>query len=122
VGTFSVAISVTDTTGGTTADGEALVDTGATNTVIPGDLLRRLGVQPYSKSVFQLADGREVELDVGRAWIAVDGRREFTQVVFGDPGTEPILGAVTLEEMGLGVDPVAKRLIPVKKYLMRLGN
>ena len=47
----------------------------------------------------------------------VDGKQEFTQVVFGaDPGGA-ILGAITLEEMGLAVDPVKRRLVPVHKLL-----
>jgi len=49
--------------------------------------------------------------------VKVDGKQEFTQVVFGaDPGGA-ILGAITLEEMGLAVDPVKRRLVPVHKLL-----
>ena len=48
----------------------------------------------------------------------VDGQREFAQVAFGPEGSEPILGAITLEEMNLSVDPVARRLVPVNRYLM----
>ncbi len=117
MGTFSVTISVAGDDQNS-EELEALVDTGATNTVIPADLLQRLGVQPHRTSVFQLADGREVEMEIGRAWVRVDGQREFTQVVFGSAGSEPILGAITLEEMNLAVDPVARRLVPVKRYLM----
>ena len=73
---------------------------------------------PYTTTLFQLADGSELELSVGRTWVRVDGRQEFTQVVFAGEGTQPILGAVTLEEMGLAVDPVGHRLQPVHKYLM----
>ena len=57
---------------------------------------------------------------MGRTWVRVDGRQEFTQVVFSAADAEPILGAITLEEMGLAVDPVSRRLLPVRKYLMRL--
>ena len=32
-------------------------------------------------------------------------------------GSEPLLGAVTLEEMGLGVDPLNQRLVPVTLLL-----
>jgi len=116
MGTFSVMITVGDD--GQAEELDALVDTGATNTVLPADLLRRLGVQPHRRSTFQLADGRELELDIGRAWVRVDGQREFTQVVFGPEGSGPILGAITLEEMNLSVDPVAQRLVPVKRFLM----
>jgi len=99
---------------------EALVDTGATNTALPSSLLAKLGVSPHTTTVFELADGRELELGVGRTWVRVDGQQEFTQVVFAGEATEPILGAITLEEMGLAVDPISRRLLPVRKYLMRL--
>ncbi len=118
MGTFRVSIEIGDPQGETFEAVEALVDTGATNTTLPGSVLQQLGVQPYRRSLFELADGSQMELDVGRTWVRVNGQQEFTQVVFGREGSEPILGAVTLEEMGLAVDPVARRLVPVRKYLM----
>lgn len=87
---------------------------------MPESILARLGVRPYRRSLFALADGSQMELDVGRTWVRVNGQEEFTQVVFGREGSEPVLGAVTLEEMGLAVDPVGQRLLPVHKYLMSL--
>jgi clan AA aspartic protease len=117
MGIFSVPIVLTGQAGDESERFDALVDTGATNTVVPADVLERLGVKPYRSSVFELADGRELELDIGRAWVQVDGQREFTQVVFGPEGTEAILGAITLEEMNLAVDPVGKRLVPVNRLL-----
>lgn len=117
MGTFSVTIRVA-TADQRSEELEALVDTGATNTVVPADILRRLGVQPHRKSVFQLADGRQMEMEIGRAWVSVDGQQEFTQVVFGPEGSEPVLGAITLEEMNLSVDPIARKLVPVNRYLM----
>ena len=95
---------------------DALVDTGATYTVLPRALLQQLRVVPHTRAPFVLADGREVELEVGRAWIRIDGRQEFTLVVFGD---ETLLGAVTLEEFRLAPDPVSRRLVPVRALLMR---
>ena len=117
MGVFSVEIEVGDPQAKGFETVEALVDTGATNTVLPVGLLGRLGVTPYSKSTFELADGSHLDLDVGRTWVKLDGKQEFTQVVFGaDPGGA-ILGAITLEEMGLAVDPVRQRLVPVHKLL-----
>ena len=116
--TFRVQIEVGDPEGKRFETVDALVDTGATNTTLPGSLLADLGVTPHTTTVFELADGRELELGVGRTWVRIDGQQEFTQVVFAGEGTEPILGAVTLEEMGLAVDPVKRRLQPVRKYLM----
>jgi clan AA aspartic protease len=113
---FSVRIEVGDASGERFETVDALVDTGATNTALPATLLRRLGILPHRRSNFDLADGRQVELDIGRAWVRVDGQQEFTQVVFGGDGTEPILGAVTLQEMGLRADPLGV-LVPTARYL-----
>jgi len=118
MGTFRVQIEVGDPQGKRFQPVDALVDTGATNTSLPSPLLESLGVTPHTTMIFELADGRELELAVGRTWVKVDAQQEFTQVVFASDGTEPILGAVTLEEMGLAVDPVKRRLQPVHKYLM----
>lgn len=118
MGTFTVRIEVGDPTGSNFESLEALSDTGATNTAFPAALLRSLGVAPQGKSGYRIADGSRLELDVGRTWVRVDDKQEFTQVVSGPEGSRPVLGAVTIEEMGLSVDPVARRLVPVDKYLM----
>lgn len=117
MGVFTVRIEIGDPNANRFESFEALVDTGSTNTVLPADTLRRLGVTPYTKSKFELADGTETELDVGRTWVRLNGSVEFTQVVFGEGNYSPILGAITLEEMGLVVDPIAQRLVPRTKYL-----
>ncbi|TMG03472.1 MAG: hypothetical protein E6I03_03885 [Chloroflexi bacterium] len=118
MGVFKVPIEVGDPAAQTFEPIEATVDTGATNTMLPANLLRKLGVTPYKKSVFELADGRQVEFELGRTWLKVDGQQEFTQVIFGSDDAEPLLGAITLEEMALSVDPVRRQLVPVHKYLL----
>jgi clan AA aspartic protease len=118
MGVFKVPIEVGDPTARTFESIDATVDTGATNTMLPANLLRKLGVTPYRKSVFELGDGRQVEFDVGRTWVKVDGQQEFTQIIFGADDTEPLLGAMTLKEMALAVDPVRRQLVPVHKYLL----
>ena len=84
-------------------------------------MLRRMGVQPHRRTTFELADGRRLDLEMGRTWIQVDGQRELSLVVFGLDDTEAILGAVSLEEFLLAVDPVRQRLTPVNALLMRSG-
>ena len=56
--------------------------------------------------------------DIGEARVRVDGLARTTVVVFGGEDSEPVLGAVTLEELGLAVDPLNQRLIPVSGLLM----
>ena len=91
---------------------EATVGTGATYTVIPAGLLRDMGVAVTRQDVFELADGRRLEMDRGRIWITIHGNTEATPVVFGQDGTAPLLGAITLQELALAVDRVGERLVP----------
>ena len=119
MGTFRVTIQIGDPQGQRYESLEALVDTGATYTVAPASLLRNLGVVPHARALFELADGRQREMEIGRAWIRVDGMTELTLVVFGDEGRMSLLGAYTLEGLRLAPDPVARRLVPVPGLLMR---
>ena len=96
---------------------EALVDTGATFTMAPQCLLEQLGVVPQEKVAFQLADGRSVYYDIAQTQVGIDGRTRTTLVVFGAPGSEPLLGAYTLEAFLLAPDPENRRLVPVPGLL-----
>ena len=53
------------------------------------------------------------------AWVQVriDGRVQPTIAVFGEPGSEPLLGVFTLEGFRLAADPVNRRLVPVPALL-----
>ena len=120
MGTFRVDIEIGDPAGQRYEKVEALVDTGATYTMVPAPLLERLGVVPHVRDAFVLADGRRVDRDIGRTWVRVDGRLELTLVVFGEPDAPSLLGAYTLEGLRLAADPVGRRLVPVPGLLLRL--
>ena len=118
MGTFRVSIEVGDPAGQRYEAVEALVDTGATYATLPAPLLQSLEVVPHTRDTFVLADGRRVERDIGRTWIRVGGRTDLTLVVFGEPGTQPLLGAYALEGLRLAADPVGRRLMPVPGLLL----
>jgi clan AA aspartic protease len=120
MGTFSLTIEIGDPQGQRFEAMNALVDTGATYTVVPASFLRRLGVTPHVRGTFALGDGRSIEMDIGRTWVRVNGQSEITLVVFGDEGVEPLLGAYTLEGLRLAADPLGPRLIPVPGRLMAI--
>ncbi len=113
MGAFRVKVEMASRTGEWSELVEVLVDTGATYTWIPRDILRRLDLEPTEERVFILADGRHVYYGMTPINVRLEGRVMPTPVVFGDEGSEPLLGVVTLEEFGLGVDPVNEQLIPV---------
>jgi len=116
--TFTVSVEVGDVLGLSFERVEALVDTGASYARVPRPLLQRLGIVPQESRAFRIADESVVEYDVGQAPLRIDGLTLYSRVVFGDPDSQPLLGAVTLEDFGLGVDPIAQRLVPVTLLLM----
>ena len=97
-------------------EAQCLVDTGAIDCLAPADRLRAAGIKPEGKAVYELANGEPIEYEYGFARITFVGSETVTQVIFGPPGVEPILGAVALENAGITVDPTTKTLkrLPAK--------
>ena len=120
MGHFYVPIQISHQSGTSFVGLQALVDTGSTYTWIPRDVLEGLRVVPAEQRPFVLADGRRVTFPVAWVMIRLEERAQPTIVVFGEPGSQPILGAVTLEEHLLAVDPVTRRLVPVPGLLMAI--
>lgn len=85
--------------------GPFLVDTGATDTVVPPECIDAVGLEPRAQRTYELADGRSVRMNVAVAEIEFLDDYVGGMVVFGEPGTEPLLGVTALESMGAEVDP-----------------
>ena len=118
MGTFTVLLQVADPENRHHQTIEAMVDSGAAYTLVPASILVRLGVVPHGSRRFVLADGSRVERGFGSTWMRFNGREEISPVVFWDEDTRPLLGAVTLEIFGLGIDPVNRKLIDVDAFAM----
>ena len=113
MGTFYVTLEVGSPDQAVFEQVEALVDTGATYTLLPADLLDRLGVAPLDSQSFILANGERIRRDIGETAVRIDGRVRTTLVVFSDRGSHALLGAYILEAFSLAADPVNQRLISV---------
>lgn len=92
--------------------GQALDDTGATDTFLPTSVLRKLGIKPVGRRSYVIADGTEHELPIGLAAIEVLGQVAGGTVVFGGEDEEPLPGVTALESAGFWIDPRTERLIP----------
>ncbi len=113
MGEVRVAIVIENAQTGARSDElVGLADTGATLTVVPAEVLDALGVRRIRRVSFVLADGTRVERDVGDAAVATDGESVPCRVVFGSAGDATVLGVTALEQLGLAVDPVRRRLVP----------
>ncbi len=117
MGTFEVEFEVGDPEGRRFERLRGLVDTGSSYLFVPREVLDRLGVSATRTRRFVLASGQRVDYDA--AWVAVRLNDETNPVlcVFGDRGSQPLVGAMVLETFGLGVDPLNERLVPVDMWL-----
>ena len=118
MGLFNVPIGVGDPQGERFQIVEALVDTGASFSIVPAPILDDLGVEPQRNGSFELADGSFRDYRIGETILRVEGEEVYSVVVFGDEDMHPILGAYTLERIGLAVDPARQRLIRVPHRLL----
>ena len=124
MGTFHESFDIAAGRDGPFETIEGMVDTGATYTVVPTSILRRLGVGTIDSVTFILADGSRIEQAIGEAVVRIGDRLRTTLVVFGEDDAQVLLGAYTLEAFTLGVDPFNERLTRIPGYLAGLqpGN
>lgn len=94
-----------------------LVDSGAMFSVVQGSVLRRLGIRAHTKRRFMLANGEVVERQIGGAMFLYRGESGVSPVVIGKPGDSDLLGTVTLEVLGLILDPFRRELKPLPMML-----
>ncbi len=112
MGTFNCKLRLDSMDGEHSVEVDALVDTGASYSIVPSAILRQLGVEPTDRHGVTLADGRRATYDLGQAHATVDGRSTPTWVFFGEDDGPPLLGAYTLEGLRLAVDPYERKLVP----------
>ncbi len=90
-----------------------LIDTGAMYSVVPRKTLEKIGVVPNNEQTFSMMDGTPIRRNVGYALFTYEGITRASTVIFGEDGDEPLLGATTLEEMGLALHPFRREIRPM---------
>ena len=85
-------------------EGLFLVDTGATDCLVPRQHLESIGLSPKGQRVYELADGSEIRMGITVAQVEFMGEFVGATVVFGEPDAEPLLGVTALESVGIEVD------------------
>lgn len=111
--TFTYPALVANPQGGTApVEVKFLVDTGAMFTCLPAPQLQALGITPQWEVPITLADGRREEWMAAEILLTIDGRTLHTTCLLGPPGSLALLGAVSLEQFALMVDPLSRTLVP----------
>jgi clan AA aspartic protease len=108
-GSFWVEVIIGNLEGTARRSVKALVDTGATLTVLPRWLAEELGIKPHAVSRVETGVG-VVAMERGRAYVEIAGRGEVIPVLISDEIDKVLVGVTTLEVLELEVDPITGRL------------
>jgi predicted aspartyl protease len=88
---------------------KGLVDTGSTLTVLPESLAIELGIAPTSEEKIQTASGI-LTIKKGRAVIRIENKEELQPVWISEIIDKVLIGSVTLETLGLRVNPITGKI------------
>src|SRR5258705_5644044 len=118
-GLTHVAVKLKSFVSNDTYEAEFLVDSGATDLLVPAAELIRIGVQPVGRMAYELANGTVQEDQFGLAEISFMNEVTAGRVIFGPENAQPILGVTALESVGVVIDPANRTLkrlpaIPLK--------
>jgi len=99
---------------------EFLIDSGAVYSVVPSPVLDRLCIKPIAEEKFRLA-GSKIVRKKGIAFFRYGARVGGADVIFGEAGDSLLLGALTLEALGLSLDLLKRELKPLPMILAVAG-
>lgn len=94
-----------------------LVDSGATYSVLPHDVWDRLELTPKRSISLSLADGTSIERQVSECHFNLPQGDAHSPVILGEPGDAALLGVVTLENLGLVLNPLTRELQPMRMLM-----
>ena len=97
-----------------------IVDSGAVYSVLPEEMWKRLGLRGKRTGYFELADGTEISRPVSECLFEIADVSSTSPVVLGGPRDAPLLGMVTLETLGLMLNPLTRELLPMRLMLASL--
>ena len=92
---------------------EAVIDTGATMSVLPMDLIQKLGLEKIDEMNVRYADNSVKRREV-YGWIILEiaGRKAVFDVLAEDEGAQPLIGQIVLERLDLVIEPSRRKVIP----------
>lgn len=96
---------------------EFLIDSGAIFAVVPTPILVKLGIKPIKTREFILANGEKISRKTGYAFFKYGDNTGVSEVIFGEEGDSVLLGALTLEALGLALNPLKRELYPIPMML-----
>ena len=111
-GTFSVDFTVHGADDFPSRTLMGLVDTRRLYSIVPAQILAKLGIRREHYRQFRREDGFVRQLGVGLVKMELQGKTALTHVVFGDDLRETVIGSMTLVAFALAADPEQRQLVP----------
>jgi len=102
---------------GKTANVRLLIDSGPMYSLLGKNTWQAIGLQPKRSANFTLADGTQIERQISECRLSLPQGDGYTPVMLGEDGDEPLLGTVTLEILGLVLNPFSRTLQPMRMML-----
>jgi len=112
-----VKAKLTNPLSGAETEEEALVDTGATYTVIPSETYEKLRLKIVGEKDVETAKGL-ARLEESFALIEIEGKRGLTPLLVSKDLKDLLIGVLTLEALGLKVDPTTGKLKEARILLL----
>ncbi len=98
----------------TTRNVRFLVDSGASYSLLAEADWKALGLTPKRTAKFELADGTRIERAISECHVSLPQGEGHTPVILGEEGDQPLLGVITLEILGLVLNPFQRKLQPMR--------
>jgi predicted aspartyl protease len=96
-----------------------MVDSGALYSVLPETVWRKLTLRTQRTAESVLADGTTITRGVSECRFEVEGIAATSPVVLGEGDDGALLAAVTLDTLGLMLNPLNRQLVPMRLMLAR---
>jgi clan AA aspartic protease len=92
---------------------EAVIDTGTTMSVLPIDIIQKLGLEKIEEVNVRYADNHVETREVyGSVILEITGRKAVFDVLAENRGAQPLIGQIVLERLDLIIEPGERKVIP----------
>ena len=94
-----------------------IVDSGAKYTLLPEKVWRKIGIEPKYEMGFSLVDGTIIKRNISECHLQLDLGAAHTPVILGEAQDEALLGVITLEILGVVINPFTREIQPMRLTL-----
>jgi predicted aspartyl protease len=97
-----------------------LVDSGAKYSLLPYSVWRKIGLEPRRTLTLTLADGTPIQRQVSECEFVLPQGRAHAPAILGESRDRALLGVVTLENLGVMLNPYTGEIVPMQNLTLTL--